>query len=87
MIDKKAALILALDDYMQQLRKSLDVYDVSDVPGIDTCYWALPGTKDDYWYVQHPADQDRPMQTGGASRYFAVSKQTGALHVITINGE
>jgi len=94
MVNKKTALRLALDSYLQQVRDaiaqlevSLNVYEASEVIGLDTVYWFLPDPKDDYWYVQHPADQNRPMQTGGDSRYFAVSKQTGALHVIIISGE
>ena len=94
MIDRKKARTLALNEYMknlneymEKLKETLQVYDSTEVPGLDTMYWAEVEAKEDFWYIQHPADLERPFQTGGESRYFAVSKQTGDMHVITIYGE
>ncbi|NOR11587.1 MAG: hypothetical protein GQ541_08875, partial [Desulfovibrionaceae bacterium] len=52
-----------------------------------SCYWALKGNREDYWYVPVQEMAQRPWQTGGEASYFAASKETEKLSVMEFGGE
>ncbi len=60
---------------------------ITDTFPTGSCYWALKGGREDYWYVPVPEIAQRPWKTGGEFSYFAVSKKTGEVLKLVFGGE
>ena len=84
MINKNKAIELIRDYHSRQFPPADQVTDTFPT---GSCYWALKGGRDDYWYVPVPDVTQRPLQTGGWNSYLAISKVTGKMSVLEFGGE
>ena len=84
MINKHEAIALAHQHHSRQFSPADQVTDTFPT---GSCYWALKGDREDYWYVPVPEAAQGPWQTGGWNSYFAVSKETGEISVLEFGGE
>jgi len=71
------------------LGKYLQLGRVSDaLPERAIAYWCLPGKKTDYWFIEVPIIlRERPLQVGGSSEYLAISRKTGTVSTVSVQGE
>ena len=73
----------------QELGKYFQQGRVSDaLPEGAITYWCLPENKADYWYIEVPnLFRQRSLQVGGSSEYLAISRKTGTVSTVSVQGE
>lgn len=89
-ISKKDAIGKIKQNALKEQLSALDLYfsdaEVLDVLPSSNYYRTKENKKGDYWYIEVPR-LNMPLQTGGYSRYWAISKKTGEISSVEVVGE